>query len=360
MESPVLSSLQPLIVFSQFTGFTLFKINSKIWKAQFAWWNFVFATKLVLFNCLAQFIFWTAIFKFDIHGTKIMESSLPKLVYFNMLSYNFTQIWFFVKRQRTVDMLKLLSDIDESFLDLQMKFDYRKERKTILNVLIFFLALSLILSLTNALCLKMYNVSVEFVMVVVEFYGFTCSINMISHEALGMIGIRRRFEKINSFLDQNLVTLNESSLRKLSKIHLMICDLTRAFNDIYGPIIVILVSSMFSWFCIFIFSVTTASFDFFMKYFFLACFQVVVNTFFFVTFAYTVTCAERVKTKGKSAKRFLYQLLHKKIDFNIRMVINDFIYQVDSSDAKISTGFFDLDYKFLFQVSCKMLYLIIL
>jgi hypothetical protein len=212
------------------------------------------------------------------------------------------------------------------------------------------LTLATILAFSSILAFLAYNVSVDPKLCIVQLYGLISATIMMNHISIGMIGIRQRFEKLSSFLNSN-PNLEEKTLKKLSELHLMICQLLKIFNKIYGPLLVLIVACCFAWFCIFIFGLAMTDVQFMKKYFFLVIFNFILNLIFTSLIFFMMHFAERVYAEGKSPKIFLYQILNKKNDFKTREIISNFIYQIDNSEMKVSTGFFDLDYKFMFHVS---------
>ena len=106
----------------------------------------------------------------------------------------------------------------------------------------------------------------------------------------------------------------------------------------------------FVWSCIFVFKYAGVEIDTVKKYFLLMCIDWIVNGTLFTFFCFVIYCSEKITSEGKLAKNHLYKILHRRIDQKMSEVVNTFIYQIDNSDLKISTGFFNVDYKLLFQV----------
>jgi hypothetical protein len=346
--SLILSSLSPLMIASRFLGFNLFSINCKTLKVELNLWNFVLIIKAIICNFIFHLIFWNYMIDAvcDVHSTKVIRSTIPKLVYLSLIGYTTTQIWLFLRRQNAMEMLKLLSEIDEKFLDLKEKFDYQKQKKNLKISLIFFTTLTTTTIVLQGVSFYIYNMGISHPLSFLQLYGFLCSMIIYHHIIIGFIVIQQRFKKLNFFIKAH--TLNESSIKKLAEVHFMICKLIKAFNAIYGFVILLAVAAIFGWFCVFIFSIATQSPHFTWKIIFFTIIDFLINTLFLSTFFYLIRRAENAKNEGKITKNLLYEKLHR--ENNSREIIKDFIYQIDTANVEFSTGLFDLNYNFLFKV----------
>lgn len=351
MISSILSSLNPLLIASQTLGYNLFFIDQKNWKAELNLWSFFLITEAIICNISFHFIFWNTILDAvcDFHSTNIIRSTIPRLVYVNLVGYTSTQIWLFFKRQKAVKILKLLSEIDEKFLELKEKFDYQKQKRKITISLIFFTFFITTITILARISFYIYNFNIGLSLSFLQLYSYLCCMIIFHHISIGFIGIRQRFEKLNFFIKNH--ALNESLAKKLAEIHFKICQLIEAFNGVYGFVILLSAASSFGWFCLFIFSIASNSPHFTWKTIIFTIIDFFTNTSFLTAFFSLIKRAENAKNEGKATKNLLHEILHKEGDFGEREMLKDFIYQIDTANLEFSTGLFDFNYHFLFKVS---------
>lgn len=350
MEPSIFTSLNPLLVASQFTGFNLFTIDRKKWKAIITAWDFLLIFKTILCCIIVHYSYWNSRFEFNVHGSKVVQSSIPKLIYVNLIGYTLIQIWLFLKRSDFVKMLKLLNEIDEKFEDLYLKFDYPKQKRNLTISQIIFTILVTLLSLSVRVCFNFYNLNISYQWNFIQLYVFISSEIIAHHLIVGFIGIRHRFEKLNFFIKNNPHLMGEYLIKKLSSLHFEICELIKAFNEVYGFVILIIVACGFGWFCLFIFMVANLTFKFISEFFFIAIMDIFVNTVHCSVFFYIVKSAEKIKVEGIATKFILYKNLHKNEFTRYCQMLQNFIYQVDNSNMEISSGLFDFNWKFLLKV----------
>jgi len=114
-EPSVITSIKPLIIATQVTAFTLFSINTKTWKAEVKKFNIAIAIILIFLILIIHHMFWSTNLKFGAHGTEMTKAIMPKLVYCNIVIYSIVKLWNFSKRQKIVDFLRQIYEIDEKF-----------------------------------------------------------------------------------------------------------------------------------------------------------------------------------------------------------------------------------------------------
>ena len=202
MSVTIFTSINPLLIASQFTGFNLFSIDTKKWKAVITLWDLLLIFKAILLNLIVHYVYFNSYFIFDLHGTTVVQSSIPKLIFVNLVAYTFAHVWLFVSRQHFVTMLKLAHEIDEKFLDFYLKFDYHKQKRRLIISIIAYTAFSSTLVLTARISLDYYEVKIPNSLSYVHFYSFICSMIIIHHLIVGFKGIQIRFEKLNFYIAQ--------------------------------------------------------------------------------------------------------------------------------------------------------------
>lgn len=196
----ILTTLKPLVLISQLEGFTLFHINVKTWEPEIKFWNIFFILKSIIVNITIHWLYWNSFLDFNLHGTKVVKCTIPKLLYCNLMSHSFSHFWLFVKRGDTMKMLKLANEIDLKLSELNMSFDYKNQQKKLLITLVGSITFVISIVFFALICVIFYDLSFDSKLPFIQLYGFMCCSIVLHHFSVGMIGIRHRFEKINYFL----------------------------------------------------------------------------------------------------------------------------------------------------------------
>jgi hypothetical protein len=251
----------------------------------------------------------------------------------------------------------MLQDIDDKFLGLNLKFNYKHQQRKLTKVLLGSVALTVVLTISAIFVLKTYDIHMHPLFGGMQFWSFIASV-IITHQLLvGMIGIRHRFELMNLFMKNYSHQLDCYILNNLAEIHFMICKVIKIYNEVNAAVLLSCISISFGWFCLFAFAVATGNFEFFTEYIFLALFDCLMNVMIFGIFFSIIYFAEKVKSQGMLSTKYLYEMLHKIEDFRYREVINSFIGQVQNSRMEISCGLFDINWSLLFKVRFKIIYI---
>lgn len=348
--SKILTSLKPLIIFSELTGYIIFCIDQKRWRAEIKFWNFLIGIKTLILNVIIHIFYWNSVLDFSVQGTEVVKQSIPKLLYCNLIAYFFAQFWFFFKRHEMVKMVKIISEIDEKFLELNVKFHYKNQQRKILKALLGSLICNCLIVFYGAITINFYNLPIDAKYPLIQFYGFMCLIVILHHFSLGTIAITQRFRKLNNFMDYNPHLIDFHHMRKFTKLHFEICNLIRAYNNVYGSAMVSMMAIAFLWFCLFIFTVATATKEFMKDYFLIVILQIITNAVLFGILFIMIRLAENAKNEGKLTKIILYDILHKINDYKQRELIESFIYRIDHTSMEISVGIFDFNWSFMFKV----------
>lgn len=225
MSSLVLTSIKPLIVASQFTGFILYKIDTKSWRAVVTFWNILEAIFAIFMSVFVHYIFWHTYLTqtFDFHDSEVIRLNVPRLIYANVLSFTIIKIMLFIKRQNTMKMLKLLNEIDEKFLDLNLKFNYGMQRQKLRLTLLGSLSLAVVMVTISFICYQIYNIGIHPMVALMQFWAFVASVMTSHHILVGLIGIRHRFELLNLFIERNSNLIDGHLVRNLANLHFTIC-----------------------------------------------------------------------------------------------------------------------------------------
>lgn len=349
MSSSFLTSIKPLIVICQLTGFFLFQINTKIWRAEVKKLN-ILSSFVSITVCIAcHYIYWSSYFGFDAHGTKIPKNIMPKLLYSNLIFYSLVKICLFWKRQKFAKLLWFIHQIDENFKELDVKFDYEEDRKMILKVCGGTFALIVVSSLIGLSVQLGYMINIDPTLSILNFCGFFYGSIIVFQNLTAMIGIRRRFVAFNKFLIQK-INLDVKNLKILADIHLMLVDSIETFNSVYGLTIMLFITVGFGWFCLFIFMTLMVSIVMWTDFLFVSFYSIFVNLMFFSLVTSFFYYAEYAKKEEKKITKVLYKILCKNKCEDVKSGIRNLITQTCDLKAEFSCGLIDFNWKFFFKV----------
>ncbi|KAL7011803.1 hypothetical protein ACKWTF_014466 [Chironomus riparius] len=356
----VITSIKPLIIATQLTAFMLFSINTKTWKAEVKKVNILIGFTSICLSLLIHYIFWLTNLRFHSHGTEMTKNIMPLLVYCNIVTYTIIKIWNFFNRQKIVDFLRQIYEIDSKFKDLGINFNYKNDRKLITKIILGMFALIIIglaISLSISIAFFRFSgISVTFL----NLYLFACKSMLIFQLISAMIGIRRRFEAVNIFLVL-APNLKIQEIEILSEIHLMTTESIEMFNIVYGPAVLLFISLGFGWFCMFIFVAVMFPPIMWTKFIFVSLYNIIVNIISFITVGIVFYYGESTKKEARRTVKLLYKMIEDANCEKVERKMQKMISQICDMKVEFSCGLVDFNWKFFFKfVTAAIMYFIIL
>lgn len=349
----VITSIKPLIIATQLTAFTLFTIDTKKWKAEVKKVNILIGVLSSLFSISLHYIFWTSDLRFATKGTEITKNIFPMLIYSNLVIYTIVKLWNFFIPQKIVDFLKQIHQIDEKFKELGIYFDYKRDSRKIIHILIGIYSLIIVSTLISLFLHIGFLNSEGISLSLLNIYTYSCGSMLIFQLIAAMIGIRGRYEAVNSFL--NLYpNLKIPQIKLISKIHLMTTESIEMFNSVYGPAVILFVALGFGWFCMFIFTIVMFPLVMWTDYLFVSLYNVLVNLISFFTVALLFYYGEWTKKEARKTVKLLYKMIDSASCEKIERKIQNMISQICDTKVEFSCGLVDFNWKFFFKVSNLM------
>ncbi|KAL7011801.1 hypothetical protein ACKWTF_014464 [Chironomus riparius] len=356
----ILSAIQPLIYILQVTGFAIFTVNPTTWKADIKIFNIFSGIVTIIINVCLHYLFWISFFDFDIQGTEIVRTALPKLVYSCVFIYFLGKIFSFFNRQKIVKFLQKFCELDEKFKELDIHFDYKSDRARITHTLILVCGSIPTISII-AFCIHLrHPVNIDLSMSIFIFFGNTSQFLITYQIIITMIGVRRRHAAVNNFLtskfDQKI-----SEFQILSEIQFLIVEILEIFNSIYGPVNMMCVALVFGWHCFSTFLIVMMSSVMWMNFTWVCIIHVLMHFVMFSSTVVVIYYCESAKDEGRKTVKVLYKNLSMADCGLIRERIRSLISQILDTKVEFSCGLVDFNWKFLFQfLTAAIMYFVIL
>ena len=348
-NSTALTAIRPLIFVLQVTGFATFSINPTNFKAEVKFWNILSAISAIGLNLLLHYIFWFSYFEFDVQGTEIAKSAIPKLVYSSIFVYSLVKILNFLNRRKIGKFIQKIHKIDEKFKDLDVHFDYRHEKLKIYQTLSLVCVLALVMSILGFCVQTSFSTSIDMSLSLFNFYCNVCGFFITYQLATAMVGIKIKFEAVNNFLtsktDQKI-----QELQILTEIHFMTMELIEMFNSIFGPASMMCMALIFSWHCIISFMTVMMSSVMWTKYILVSLFHVLMHVVMMLTAVIVIYYGEHARNEGRKTVKLLYKKLNRVDCGKTAEKIQSWINQICDTKVEFSCGLVDFNWKFLFQV----------
>ena len=271
-KTSIFTAIRPLILVLQVTGFANFSINPKTFEANVKFFNILTTIFIISVNLLLHYIFWFSYFDFDIQGTEIAKTAIPKLVYACIIVHSLVKVLNFLNRHKIAKFLSKVHKIDEKFEALKIHFDYKIQKSKINQTLSLVCILAIVMS-TLGFCIQTsFSNGIDMSISLFHLYGNVSGFLISYQIVVVMLAIKNKFEAINKFLTSKTVT-KISDLQILAEIHFMTTKLIEMFNEIFGLAMMMSMALVFSWHCITLFMTIMMSSVMWTKHLFVTLFH---------------------------------------------------------------------------------------
>jgi hypothetical protein len=341
MLSSVISSLGPVILVSNLTGFFSFDIDIKTKSATIAPWNIF----LIFFTLAINFTLGCVFWNFSPFGqyffAEIAKFSVPIMFSVNHLLLVFIMVWNFINRRKIVKLFVVLSEIDVKLRDFGSEFDPKKQRKILTIVIIAFISLIIlnvafaeIVQFSHGFAFNPLNTVAMFWMFILEFV-------LVLKFVVIMMAIGKRFELMNNCIRNN---------KNVAKIHLKIVNAVKIFNGIFGIPIMLAFANYFSWICMTTFSIVMVPKE---QMNFETAITMIIGISLSWTFLFVMINAAEKITRAKEVS---IMLLFKAMAENCGNCekIQGLLMQILNTNVSFSCRLFDFNWKMMFNVSKKI------
>ena len=196
----VYDSVRPLHLLLKLSGFTVFSINTKTLKVTITAIDWILMIFHLLLVAVLNALYWNTYFVYSVEASEIIKSFFPTIAYLNFIIFTGTKIWTFFKRQKFGELLILLQEVDYDFLKMGFQIDYAIQKRTVLKLL----AISNFLEVTSIASLylsqKIYNIEMEFKVLIFTFYGFYTNFALVCLFFALVCGVKARYTVMKDIL----------------------------------------------------------------------------------------------------------------------------------------------------------------
>jgi hypothetical protein len=340
MLSSVISSLRPVILISNLTGYLLFTIDIKTNSATIEPWNILLIFFTLAINFTIGCVFWNFLPFGQYFVAEIAKVSVPIMVSVNHLLLVFVMVWKFVKRRQIVKLFVVLGEIDVELRDFGSGMDHKRQRK-ILTVVIAAFVPFIIAELVYCEFVQ-FNQGIAFnpLSALAMFWIFVLGLVFVIKFVVIMMAIGQRFELMNKCIENN---------KNVAKLHLKIVKAVKIFNDIFGIPIMLAFANYFSWICMSAFAFAMIPKE---KMNFETVVMMIISIgFSWISLFTMINAAEKITRAKEVAVELLFKIMAENCGNG--EYIQGLVMQILNTNASFSCKLFDLNWKMLFQVILK-------
>lgn len=347
MLSEVIKSVKPLLYISYLTGIFICKIDSKAAKIVTTKWHRVIIGITISIEIIGTCYYPYSELMDKMFFTKTSRLSSNVLIYLDHIMCVTSIFWIFLKREKFLEILIKLSEIDESLRKSGIKIDYkgRQRKLTIIFSLLFCIIFSILVFSTSHHLWQGINLGILTLLFNIIVFINATAITL--HFIIVMHNIGTRFEMLSECI--------ENSILELPKIHLKIAECVEIFNSVYGPPLMMTFGNLFIWSCIsvsLIILVPNSNIELIIE--FCISLALTVITLFMIT-----RVAEKMSTAKHQAIQMLYKKLSKESENSEK--IFKFIMQIRHTNVSFSCIFFEFNWRLIFKfITACVMYLIII
>ena len=236
---------------------------------------------------------------------------------------------------------------------VNIKFDYRKLRRTLIRFIVFIMLLQVFVVLFVCYVETLLNKKLKIVTIIFIFLSSFTMTMFLSQIILLIVSIKQRFEALN-FLLKSHRQFDLNLLKTASRIHQALTDIIDAMNQSYCRFAMFVFASTFGFFNLFLFGfkIVLEVFNIWCLIHFTA--KALLSAYSFLFTMCIIVVSNRATNEARKTVRILYELLHKvEEDFKWNDEFLSFVQQIQCSSVRFSCGFFTYDYQLLFKVSCR-------
>lgn len=179
-ELTILDAAEPLLFISKFTGYSLFTIDRKTWRARVTKLDILAILLTIWINLGLNCIYWKSIISVEANVNTISKVSLPILVYLDYVINVIGVLWIFMNSCKISELLRLFKEIDENFMDIGGCVDYRREKMNAIRSLTAVVVTSIGFIIMDMFILTFSDFVTEKLFAVVIFWSYFCTMTQVS------------------------------------------------------------------------------------------------------------------------------------------------------------------------------------
>lgn len=196
----VYDSIYPLHMFSKFVGFALFSFHSKSRRVYFSKTDGLLAVFHLILLVFFNYLYWSTKYAFKAHGSEIVKAFFPTVSYTNFIVFTFAKLWTFSYRRNYEELLDLIHQIDDDLERLGFKFDYQKERKFVMKLILCMNLVEISITLLVYLSSLIEDMEVSWNVFLFTSFGFISNMVLINQFITSVIGVNQRYKAVNSII----------------------------------------------------------------------------------------------------------------------------------------------------------------
>lgn len=239
-------------------------------------------------------------------------------------------------------------------LTVNIKFNYRKIRQTLILYIMFITTLQTFM-FSIAFCVhQAYDPHFDSATVgtyILLFWSVNMLSMSLSQTILLIVAIKNRFGALNFFLvSRSYMKIHQ--LKIVSKIHLKLTEIIEMMNRTYCMMAMFFLAGAFCLFNLFLFSLKSVIVMFNFESFYTFMSRVLVNTYSFTLTMMVIVMASQATSEAKRTIRIIFEMLHQ-IDHDAEWIAvsQNFVQQISFSQTKFTCGLFTYDWYLFFKVS---------
>lgn len=233
---------------------------------------------------------------------------------------------------------------------LNIRFDYRKLRWSLIVYVVFimFVQIFLILFIVNLQYVFVKQLKIISSMFI--FFSTNTMTMFLSQIILLIVSIKQRFEALNFLLDSK-TCIDTEELKIASKIHHAMTEVIEAMNESYCKIAMLNFAGVFGFFNLFLFCLKIMIEMFNFECFIVFTGKVLINAYSFIIAMFVIFVSSKASNEAKRTLRIVYEVSQRKEkdpEWNEQLI--NFTKQIDCSVTRFSCAFFTYDWLFFFKV----------
>lgn len=342
----IFTSLSPFYKTLSYIGAMVFTIDYKIPAVFITKWNCVSIIFIIGSNLLLSCSYWN-IEVFMGFRIQVAQKSEPFLLFMDHAICVFTIYWTYRHRHGILKILNILNEIDEVFLENEIKIDHNGYRRKTMMTYMFCYTYAALTSIAFAYLTGFFTSVQSFILSSFSIWIYWMSISFQLHFLFIIHATSKRCKLINIWIQKYPLRL-----KKISRIHLRIVEILKLFNSIFSQLMLLIIASLFSWNCFGAFAFTMMKKS--TRIELISAISLSSNLIFFtILFICNIQNCERILESMDLAIESLYNLKNKiyKTGYEFNEEVTSFIHQILHTNIRVHCKFFDLNWRFLFQVS---------
>lgn len=233
---------------------------------------------------------------------------------------------------------------------INIKFKYRKLRRTLIIYIVFMVMLEIFLIYVGFVIQYTFGKESHFAVYCLIFWSVNTLSMLLSQTILLMAAIKQRFGALN-FLLESQSSMSLRQLKEVSRIHQKLTQTIELMNESYSIVIMFFLAGAFCLFNLFLFCIKNMIFSFSFDLFSVFMSRVLLNFYSFMLITLVIIIASHTTSEATKTIKILFTLIYyRNEDKEFKKFSQNFIQQIAYSTTKFSCGLFTYDWPLCFKV----------